>query len=86
MALYFQGNVPQEAETYAVLMFTLTTLHSRDMGSRDEKIIQKMKKVYKVDTVKYSIEIDKEILGGIKVLVGNTIYDASIKTQLNQMF
>ena len=46
-----------------------------------DKIIQKFKDIYKVSTVKYSIEINEEILGGIKVVVGNTVYDASIKRQ-----
>ena len=50
------------------------------------KIIEKFKNLYKVNTIKYSIEIDEKILGGIKVLVGNTIYDASIKTKLDQIF
>lgn len=51
-----------------------------------DKIIQKFKNMYKVNTVKYSVEIDKKILGGIKVIVGNTVYDASIKRQLEQIF
>lgn len=51
-----------------------------------DKIIQKFKEIYKVNTVKYSVEIDEEILGGIKVIVGNTVYDASIKRQLDQIF
>ena len=51
-----------------------------------DKIIQKFKDIYKVSTVKYSIEINEEILGGIKVVVGNTVYDASIKRQLDQIF
>ncbi len=51
-----------------------------------DKIIQKFKDIYKVSTVKYSIEINEKILGGIKVVVGNTVYDASIKRQLDQIF
>lgn len=51
-----------------------------------DKIIQKFKDIYKVSTVKYSIEINEEILGGIKVVVGNTVYDASIRRQLDQIF
>lgn len=51
-----------------------------------DKIVQKFKNMYKVNTVKYSIEIDKKIIGGIKVIVGNTVYDASIKRQLEQIF
>jgi len=51
-----------------------------------DKIIEKFKKLYKVNTVKYSIEIDKNILGGIKVIVDNTVYDGSIKRQLAEIF
>ena len=51
-----------------------------------DKIIQKFKSLYKVNTVNYSIEIDKSILGGIKIIVGNTVYDASVKRQLEQIF
>lgn len=51
-----------------------------------DKIVQKFKNIYKVNTVKYSVEIDKKIIGGIKVIVGNTVYDASIKRQLEQIF
>jgi len=50
------------------------------------EIIEKYKKMYKVNSIKYEIVIDKEILGGIKVMVGNTVYDGSVKTKLKQMF
>lgn len=51
-----------------------------------DKIIEKFKNLYKVNTVKHSIEIDKNILGGIKVIVDNTVYDSSIKRQLAEIF
>lgn len=51
-----------------------------------DKIVQKFKKMYKVNTVKYSVEIDPEILGGIKVIVDNTVYDASVRRQLENIF
>lgn len=35
--------------------------------------------------VDYTISIDKEIIGGIILQDGNTIYDASIKTQLSKL-
>ena len=49
-------------------------------------IIKKIKDMYKVETVQYTIEIDESIIGGIKVCVGNTIYDNTIETRLRQMF
>ncbi|MBE5812835.1 MAG: ATP synthase F1 subunit delta [Clostridiales bacterium] len=45
----------------------------------------KYKGMYNADKVKYTLEIDKEILGGIKVVIGNKIYDGSLKTQLRRM-
>lgn len=51
-----------------------------------DKIIEKFKDIYKVNSVKYVIEIKEEILGGIKVVVDNIVYDASIRRQLDQIF
>ncbi|MBQ9298437.1 MAG: F0F1 ATP synthase subunit delta [Clostridia bacterium] len=49
-------------------------------------IVNKFKDMYKAETVQYTIEIDKSIIGGIKVCVGNTIYDNTIDTRLRQIF
>ena len=51
-----------------------------------ESIVEKYKTMYKVDTIKYEIEIDESLLGGVKVVVGNKVYDGSVATQLKQMF
>ena len=48
-------------------------------------LILKYKGMYNADKVKYTLEVDKEILGGIKVVIGNKIYDGSLKTQLRRM-
>lgn len=45
----------------------------------------KYKNMYNADKVKYTLEVDKEILGGVKVVIGNKIYDGSLKTQLRRM-
>ena len=50
-----------------------------------EEIVEKFKQKYKVNKVKYKIETDRNIIGGIKIIVGNQIYDGSISTQLKQM-
>ena len=42
--------------------------------------------MYAVKTVQYELEIDEKLLGGVKVVVGNTIYDGSVETKLRQMF
>lgn len=50
-----------------------------------QAIINKYKTMYGAKNAKYTVEIDKSILGGIKVVVGNKIYDGSVETQLKQM-
>ena len=51
-----------------------------------QEIVDKYKKLYNVDVVKYELEIDEKILGGVKVIVGNKVYDNSIKTKIEEMF
>ena len=51
-----------------------------------KEIVEKYKTMYEVKTVKYDVEIDESLLGGVKVIVGNKVYDGSIGTQLKQMF
>ena len=56
----------------------------------DEKqiqtIVEKYKTMYNVKSINYEKIIDESLLGGVKVMVGNKIYDGSIQTQLNKMF
>ena len=49
-------------------------------------IVNKYKEIYKANKVNYTVEIDKSIIGGVKVAVGNTIYDSSIDSQLKKIF
>jgi len=35
--------------------------------------------------VNYTVEIDKSIIGGIKVYVGSMLYDYSVKTQIDRL-
>ena len=48
-------------------------------------ISDKYRKLYNVSAVKYSLKVDEDLLGGVKVIVGNKIYDGSLKTQLRNM-
>lgn len=50
-----------------------------------EEIVNKYKELYDVSKVNYDIELDKSVIGGVKVIVGNTIYDNTINTQLKQI-
>jgi len=54
--------------------------------SQIDAIVKKYKELYKADTVNYEVEIDETILGGVKVIIGNKIYDDSAKRKLEQMF
>lgn len=49
-------------------------------------ISDKYKKLYNATTVKYNLTIDESLLGGVKVVVGNKVYDGSLKTQLRNIF
>lgn len=51
-----------------------------------EKITEKYKKIYQANKINYTIEKDESILGGVKVIINNTIYDTSLKSQLKGMF
>ena len=51
-----------------------------------KKIIEKYKTMYKVKTINYELEVDESLLGGVKVIVGNKVYDGSVISQLKQMF
>jgi len=51
-----------------------------------KEIVEKYKDLYKVNKINYSIEIDESIIGGIKVIVGNVVYDGTIMSRLKQMF
>lgn len=49
-------------------------------------IVNKYKEIYDANKVNYTIELDESIIGGVKVAVGNTIYDSTIDTRLKQIF
>ena len=40
---------------------------------------------YNASTVKYELLIDESLIGGVKVVVGNKVYDGSVKTRLRNM-
>ena len=85
--------VPEIAEEYEkinlnldkVLNIKITTASKID-DEQTKKIVETFKKMYKVNTINYELEIDEELLGGVKVMVGNKVYDGSVSTQLKNMF
>ena len=48
-------------------------------------ITDKYKKVYNAANVSYEQFIDESVIGGVKVVIGNKVYDGTVKTQLNTM-
>lgn len=48
-------------------------------------ITDKYKRIYNVGSVKCATEVDSALLGGVKVIVGNKVYDGSVKTKLENM-
>ena len=62
-------------------IISASTLNEEEIST----LTTKYKNMYGADKVKYSLEVDKELLGGIKVIIGNKIYDGSLKTQLRRM-
>ena len=48
-------------------------------------ITDKYQKVYNAANVSYEQVIDESVIGGVKVVIGNKVYDGTVKTQLNNM-
>jgi len=58
------------------------------MPLKDEevsKLTEKYKAMYNADNVKVTIEEDKNLIGGIKVIIGNTVYDGSLQRRVKDM-
>lgn len=54
----------------------------------DQQILEKIEKMFTLKTgkkVKYENMIDKNLIGGIKILFGNQVYDYSIKGKIEQI-
>ena len=64
-----------------IKIVSATTLDEAEING----ISDKYKKVYNASTVKYELSIDESLLGGVKVIVGNKVYDGSVKTRLRNM-
>ncbi len=48
-------------------------------------ITDKYKRIYNATNASYEQFIDESVIGGVKVIIGNKVYDGTIKTQLNNM-
>lgn len=48
-------------------------------------ITDKYKKLYKADNATHELVVDESVIGGVKVTIGNKVYDGTVKTQLRDM-
>ena len=62
-----------------ISIFTATDLTKKDIND----ICNSFKKLYNAKSVKAEVEIDKTLIGGIKVAVGDKVYDGTIKGKLS---
>ena len=78
------GNIITEFEKYSKEMSGIKSIEITSAFELDNKIIKEIKSAFG-DKVEEETEVDENIMGGIKVRVGDTILDASLKTQLNRL-
>lgn len=74
--IYNEANGIAVANVYSVRELTET---------ERENIANSLKQQLKKKEVKLNNKIDPSVLGGLKIRVGNTIYDGTISGKLNQM-
>ena len=78
------NNILIEFEKYSKEETGVKEIEITSAHELDDKVITKIKKAFgeKVEEV---TKQDESIMGGVKVRVGDTILDASLKTQLNRL-
>lgn len=63
-----------------------TVYSVRELSANEQTEIQtSLKKQFNKDTVSISNIVDPSLLGGLKIRVGNTIYDGSVSGKLNRI-
>ena len=67
-------------------VLNICIISSYPLGPGQVRIIsEKFQKRYNADSVNYETKVDPSLLGGIKVAVGDKLYDASLKEQLSEL-
>lgn len=74
--LYNEANGIAEATVYSTRALT---------DDEQAKLVESFKKRFNKQQVTIENKIDPSLLGGMKIKVGNTIYDGSIQGKLNRM-
>lgn len=67
-----------------ILNITVTTALPLNQEQTDS-IAEKFKAVYHVSAVKITVETDTSLIGGVKVAIGDKLYDGTIKGKLSKM-
>jgi F-type H+-transporting ATPase subunit delta len=74
----------EEFIKYSKKQSGIKTVEIESAQEIDESMIHKIKKIFGADS-EISQVVNRDILGGIKIKVDDTVYDASIKTQLHKL-
>jgi F-type H+-transporting ATPase subunit delta len=74
----------EEFIKYSKKQSGIKTVEIESAQEIDESMIHKIKKIFGADS-EISQIVNRDILGGIKIKVDDTVYDASIKTQLHKL-
>lgn len=64
---------------------SVTATSARELTAQEKKDLQANVEKMLGKKAKLSFEIDKEIIGGIITRIGSTVYDSSVKTQLENL-
>ena len=67
-----------------ILNITIMTAIPIDQGQIDS-ISERFRKLYNSSSVKATVDMDPTLLGGVKVAIGDKLYDGSIKGKLSRL-
>lgn len=76
--------VIDEFVKYSKKQAGIKTVHVETAHPADQDLLHKIKKIFGQDA-EISQTINKNLLGGIKIKVDDTIYDGSLQTQLSKL-
>ncbi len=74
----------EEFVRYSKKQSGIKTIKIESVQKINEQVVEKIKKIFG-QTAEVHNTINKDILGGMKITVDDTVYDASLKTQLQRL-
>lgn len=78
------GRIIEEYTKYEKLQRGVKEVEVTSAFDVSEKVVKEVKNYFGGE-VEITKKIDKEILGGLRIKLGDTIFDTSVKTQLAKM-